>query len=115
MATSDIYEVKESPWASRTEQDGPASKKRRRSRKTFKQAADRDLSKTHLRRSSNSGFRRLMHLLKRKEFSGKFWLIVLGLLGAALAVLVAWDMFFRYPDQQPESEADPGPVVQTIR
>lgn len=114
MATSDIYEVKESPWASRIEQGGSPSRKSRRSRRTFKQAADRDLSKTHLRRSSNSGFRRLMHLMKRNEFSGKFWMIVLCLLGAALAVLLAWDVFFRYPDQQPDSEADPGPVVQTI-
>ncbi len=101
MATSDIYEVKESPWASRIEPDEEA-RKRRKSRRSFKQAAERDLSKSHLRRSGNRGFRRLIHLLKKKEVGGRFWLMVLVLLGAILAALIVWDIFFRYPDLQPD-------------
>ncbi len=98
MASSDIYEVKESPWTKKPE---PSRKHRhrRRSSKTFDEAVNPDISHTHRRRSHNSGFRRLQHLLKRPEFSRKFWLTILGTLGLVLTLLIVWDLFFRYPKQ----------------
>ena len=103
MASTDIYEVKESPWEKKT--DAPVSQQRRRRRrpeKSFDDAVNPDLPHTHRRRSRNSGFRRLQHRLKDPAFSKKFWLITLGTAGLILALLVVWDLFFRYPKPQAE-------------
>jgi len=110
MAASDIYEVKESPWASRISPDDHSSRRRRRSRLTSSQAAERDLSKSRIRRSGNRGFRRLIHLMKKKTAGGRFWVLVLAFLGVLLAALIVWDLFFRYPDQGP-GEAKTGQTV----
>jgi hypothetical protein len=102
MASSDIYKVEESPWAKKP--DAEVSQKRRRRRhahKTFDEAVNPDISNTHRRRSRNSGFRRFQHLLKNPDFSRKFWLTTLGTAGAILALLIVWDLFFRYPKQTP--------------
>jgi len=98
MVSSDIYELKDPPWAKKKE--SVVSQKRRRSRhhgKTFDEAVNPELPKTHRRRSRNSGTRRFQHLMKNPEFSKKFWLTTLGTAGAILALLIVWDLFFRYP------------------
>ena len=97
MASSDIYEVKEPPWAKKAE---PPKKRRRHHehQETFDDAVNKDLSATHRRRSHNSGFRRLQHRMKDPAFSKKFWISTLGSAGLILVLLIVWDMFFRYPD-----------------
>lgn len=104
MASSDIYKMKENPWAKKAE--APPRRRRHRHGKTFDEAVNPDISHTHRRRSRNSGFRRLQHLLKRPEFSRKFWLTILGTLGLVLTLLIVWDLFFRYP--KPQAERTPG-------
>jgi hypothetical protein len=97
MDSSDIYDVKEPPWANKP----PAPKKRRRQHprvETFDEAVNKNVSGTHLRRSHNRGFRHFRHRLKDPDFSKKFWTITLGSVGAVLLVMVVWDLFFRYPD-----------------
>ena len=104
MASSDIYEAKENPWAKKP--DPAASKKRRRRHhptKTFDEAVNPDFAHTHRRRSRNSGLRRLQHRLKNPEFSKKFWLISVGSFGLLIALLIVWDLFFRYPNPEKES------------
>ena len=96
MASSDIYEAKEPPWAKKAEP--PKKRRRQRRQETFDEAANKDLSVTHRRRSRNSGFRRLRHRLKDPSFSKKFWIGILGSAGLILALLIVWDLFFRYPD-----------------
>jgi len=98
MASSDIYEVKEPPWAKKAEP--PKKRRRHRQQETFDEAVNKDLSATHRRRSRNSGFRRLRHRLKDPQFSKKFWIGTVGSAGLVLVVLIVWDMFFRYPDPQ---------------
>jgi hypothetical protein len=89
--------VKESPWADRANHPSISRRRsgHRRSRKTFD--GENDRSKTKRRRSRNRGFRRFRHLMKNPEFSKKFWIIVLSISGLILAVLIVWDLFFRYP------------------
>jgi hypothetical protein len=96
MASSDIYETKEPPWAKKAEP--PKKRHRHRRQETFDEVVNKDLSTTHRRRSHNSGFRRLRHRLKDPEFSKKFWISILGSAGLILALLIVWDTFFRYPD-----------------
>ena len=97
MSSSDIYEVKEPPWAKKT--DPPKKRYHRRRQETFDEAVNKDLSATHRRRSRNSGFRRLRHRLKKDPaFSKKFWISTLGSAGLILVLLIVWDMFLRYPD-----------------
>jgi hypothetical protein len=96
MASSDIYEVKESPWEKKAEPSQPRSR-RRRHRKRFDETTDKNLSGTHRRRSRNSGFRRFQHRMKDPVFSKKFWLVTLGSAGLILLLLIVWDLFFRYP------------------
>ncbi len=98
MASSDIYELKDPPWAKKKE-SAVSQKRRRRHHKTFDEAVNPDLPHTHRRRSRNSGTRRFQHLMKNPEFSKKFWLTTLGTAGAILALLIVWDLFFRYPKQ----------------
>jgi hypothetical protein len=100
MASSDIYEVKESPWTKPPEP--PKSRRHRRHRKTFDEAVNPDISNTHRRRSRNSGFRRFQHLMKNPTFNKKFWITTLATAGLILAVLIIWDLFFRYPNRQPD-------------
>lgn len=100
MASSDIYEVKESPWAKPPEP--PKSRRHRRHQKTFDEAVSPDISNTHRRRSRNSGFRRFQHLMKNPTFSKKFWITTLTTAGLILAILIVWDLFFRYPNRPPE-------------
>jgi hypothetical protein len=100
MASSDIYEVKESPWAKPPEPT--KTRRRRRHQKTFDEAVSPDISNTHRRRSHNSGFRRFQHLMKNSEFSKKFWITMLATAGLTLAALIVWDLFFRYPNRQPD-------------
>lgn len=97
MSSSDIYEVKESPWAKKAESTASQHHRRRRHRKTYDEAVNPDLTHTHRRRSHNSGFRRLRHRLKDPQFSRKFWIAMLGTAGLILVLLIVWDFFFRYP------------------
>ncbi|MEI7851729.1 MAG: hypothetical protein WCH86_07840 [Kiritimatiellales bacterium] len=97
MASSDIYELKEPPWAKKAEP--PKKRRRKRRQETFDEVVKKDLSATHRRRSRNSGFRRLRHLLKNPKFSKKFWISILGSAGLVLIMLIVWDLFFRYPKQ----------------
>jgi hypothetical protein len=98
MASSDIYEVKESPWAKPPEP--PKNRRHRRHQKTFDEAVNPDISNTHRRRSRNSGFRRFQHLMKDSGFSKKFWISTLATFGLILTILIVWDIFFRYPNLQ---------------
>lgn len=104
MDSSDIYDVKESPWAKRSE----ASKKRRlrHTGKTFDEAVNPDFAHTHRRRTRNSGFRRLRHRLKDPHFSKQFWVILLGSAGLILLLLIVWDLFLRYPAPEPDYRSD---------
>lgn len=77
----------------------PMSSRRRRSTKL---GTEQDISKTHVRRSKNTGFRRLVHLMKKPEFSRKFWISVLSVIGLILAILILWDTFFRYSSKEDE-------------
>jgi len=100
MSSSDIYEFKEGPSAKK--QDNPSVSRRHRDRtqESFDEAVHKDVPATHRRRRHNSGFRRFQHLMKKPEFSKKFWIIALSVGGAILALLVIWDLFFRYPNEK---------------
>ena len=102
MSSSDIYEVKEPLWAKNAQSPKPPRRRHRRPRETFDDAVNKDISGTHIRRSHNSGLRRFRHLMKRPEFSKKFWITVLGTSGLILVLLIVWDLFFRYPKPQAE-------------
>ena len=104
MASSDIYKVKESPWAKKAEP--PRKRHRHHHHETFDDAVHKDISGTHRRRSRNSGLRRFRHLMKNPAFNKKFWMTTLGTAGLILVLLIVWDCFFRYPD--PQSEKTPG-------
>jgi hypothetical protein len=97
MASSDIYEVKESPLAKKPEP--PKKRRHRHHRKTFDEAVNPDISHTHRRRSHNSGFRRFQHQMKKPDFSRKFWITTLSVSVLILVTLIVWDLFFRYPKQ----------------
>ena len=103
MASSDIYDVKESPGAKK-EEGSPTSQRRRnrRSPESFDEVINKDVSKTNLRHRHNSGFRRFQHLMRKPEFSRKFWTVTLSVGGFILAVLFVWDLFFRYPNEKPD-------------
>jgi hypothetical protein len=105
MASSDIYEVKESPAAKKTQTPSRQGRRRRHS-KTYDEAVNPDISHTHRRRSHNSGFRRFQHQMRKPEFSKKFWGTILSVSGLILITLIVWDLFFRYPKQQ--SDRTPG-------
>ena len=102
MPSSDIYKVQEPPWAKK-EETPPTSSRRRRSRssESYDEVMEKDISKTNRRRNKNSGFRRLRHLLKKPDFSRKFWTIILSVAGLILVSLIIWDFFFRYPNAGP--------------
>lgn len=105
MPSSDIYHVQESPWAKKQD-NPPVSRRRRRSNRSFDEEMNKDLSQTHRRRRKNSGFRRFRHLLKKPEFSRRFWITVLVSMGIVLVALVIWDRFFRSPEK-PDYSQDP--------
>jgi hypothetical protein len=105
MASSDIYEVNESPWQKKQNSSTNSSRRRRRgSRKTFDEAVHPDFPNTHHRRHRNSGLRRFRHLMKRPEFSRRFWGISISVFVSVLLALIIWDRFFRYPDQPENAE-----------
>lgn len=107
MPSSDIYNIKESPWAkAQQEEEKKSRRRRRRHTESFDDVVNKDVSRTHRRRSKNSGFRRFLHLMKKPEFSKKFWTILASVFGAILIVLLVWDWFFRYPDPEPEYSGD---------
>ncbi len=105
MPSSDIYQIKESPEAKKKEAQ-PTSQRRRSSSESFDEVVNKDLSKTNRRRYKNSGVRRFRHLMKKPEFSKKFWTITLSVSGLFLLLLVIWDFFFRYPDPAAEYSGD---------
>ncbi len=94
MSSSDIYQSKERPV--RPGQNPPVSQRRRHAPKSFDEAIENDLSKTHHRRRRNSGTRRFRHQMKKPGFSRKFWTIVLSVSGLILILLLLWDRFLRY-------------------
>jgi len=108
MASSDIYENKESPWAKKDDAP-PTSQRRRRSRRSpqsFDEAMDKNVSETHRRRRRNTGFRRFQHMMKKPESNKKFWTITLSAGALILILLLVWDRFFRYPNEKPEYSPD---------
>lgn len=111
MPSSDIYKVKESPWEKKEKAPSRSRRRRQRSTETFDEAVGKDVSRTHQRRRKNSGFRRFRHLMKKPEFSKKFWTIALSVGGLILILLVIWDLFFRYSAEAPEPVA-PAKEVQ---
>lgn len=106
MPSSDIYNIKESPWAKKEETPPEPKRRRRRSSESFDEAVNKDVSRTNRRRQKNSGFRRFRHLMKKPEFSKKFWAIALSVGAGILLVLLIWDWFFRYPNPEPEYSGD---------
>ena len=110
MPSSDIYKVKDPPWAKKAETPRKSRRRRRRT-ESFDDAVNKDVSKTHRRRGKNSGFRRLRHLMKKPDFSKKFWTISLSAGAVLLLLLVIWDWFFRYPGEEPEP-VDPAYEVE---
>ena len=108
MESSDIYETKESPWAKK-DGESPTSQRRRQSRRfpeSFDEVINKDVSATHHRRHRNTGFRRFQHLMKKPEFSKKFWTITLSVGALILILLLVWDRFFRYPNEKPGYESE---------
>lgn len=101
MASSDIYEMKDPPWANKP---APKRVRRQRRRETFDEAVNKDVTQTNRRRRGNSGFRRFRHLMKKPAFSKKFWFSALGGMGLILLLLIVWDIFFRYAvsEESPE-------------
>ena len=95
MSSSDIYQIKESPNAKKEDNASTSQRRRHRRVDSFDETVDKDVSKTNLRRRKNSGFRRFRHLMKKPEFSRKFWIIIFSILGVILAVLILWDWFYR--------------------
>ena len=107
MPSSDIYKVKESPCDAKESGQPTSQRRHRRSRgKTFDEAVDPNLAGTHLRRRGNSGARRFRHLMKRPEFSRRFWISTFSVAGAILLILLVWDLFIRYPDKEAEYSDD---------
>ncbi len=105
MESSDIYKTKEvAPVAPKKKS---SSRRRSRSRETFDEVINKDVSKTNQRRSRNSGFRHFQHLMRKPEFNKKFWTITLSTFGLILALLLLWDRFLRYPNQESGHEAEP--------
>ena len=117
MSSTDIYKTKESPWVQEQQKKASSSQRRRRrsAGKTFDQAVNPDLANTHKRRSRNSGFRRLQHLLKRPDFAKRFWGTIIGVSAITLITLLVWDLFFRYPDSVEESAETPIPTQQEAK
>jgi len=109
MASSDIYETKESPWAKKDDASSTSQRRHRsrRSPESFDDVINKDVSQTHHRRRRNTGFRRFQHLMRKPEFNKKFWTITLSVCGLILALLLLWDRFLRYPNQEPGYEAEP--------
>jgi hypothetical protein len=99
MASSDIYSIKEPPGQNRPS-------RRHRRTKSFDETTQNDVAASHRRRSGNSGFRRFRHLMKKPDFSKKFWTVVMGTLGLILVLLIVWDFFFRYSAPAPDDSQD---------
>lgn len=106
MSSSDIYEVKESPWTKKQEPSRPSSRRQRRPIESFDDAVNKDVSATHRRRRNNSGIRRFRHLMKKPGYSKKFWTIVLSIFGFVIGSLLIWDLFFRYPRESSSYEPE---------
>ena len=100
MEPSDIYKTKDVAQVAPKKKS--SSSRRSRSRETFDEAINKDVSKTNRRRSRNSGFRHFQHLMRKPEFNKKFWTITLSVCALILILLLLWDRFLRYPNQKPE-------------
>lgn len=109
MPSTDIYHVKEPAWAKAQKPDSRKRRRRRPRTETFDETVNKDVSRTHRRRSKNSGLRRFIHLMRKPEFSKKFWTIALSVFGSILLILLIWDWFFRYA---PETEPDYGDAYE---
>lgn len=111
MSSSDIYET--SGRAVPTHKDNPPVSRRRsrRSPESFDETVQKDVSGTHRRRRRNSGVRRFQHLMKKPEFSRKFWTITLSAIALILILLLLWDRFFRYPNPEEVSLPHAGCTV----
>lgn len=108
MPSSDIYKVKNSTPIQEKKASRKSSRRRRRSsREDFDKAVNKDISKTHRRRQKNSGFRRFRHLMKKPEFSKKFWTITISVGVGILVILILWDWFLRYPSADDSEVAVP--------
>jgi len=96
MSSSDIYEVKESPWVKKEETPAaPKGRRRTHSTQSFDEVINKDVSKTNRRRRGNSGFRRFRHLMKKPSFNKNFWTIVFSVGALLLVLLILWDRFGR--------------------
>ena len=104
MPSSDIYKVKETSQGKATSAPVASSRLRHRPA-SFDETVQKDLSRTNRRRHRNSGFRRFRHLMKKPDFSKKFWMIVLSAGFLILVLVVIWDWFFRYSAEAPEPVA----------
>lgn len=104
MASTDIYENNEIRPGTRAE---PVRRRSRRRVKTFDQAVRPDYATTHRRRSRNTGLRRFRHLMKKPEFSRRFWIWTMGGLGLLLILLIAWELLIRNPYNAERPTEDP--------
>ncbi len=99
--STDIYEIKDPPWVKKDTSPTSGRRSRRRKQKTFDEATGRDLASTHRRRSRNQGIRRFRHLMKRGDFSRRFWVTSAVVLIVLLGLLLTWELFFHYPKPEP--------------
>jgi hypothetical protein len=89
MSDTDIYKKREPmPYGNRN----PKRSGRRRHSTSTPRAFD---EQTRKRRSKNSGFRRLLHLYRKKDNEKVFWWTVLATIVAVLALLATWQFVIR--------------------
>jgi len=89
MSDTDIYKKREPmPYGSRSPK---RSSRRRRSTGSTRAFDDH----TRKRRSRNSGFRRLLHLYRKKDNEKVFWWTILGTVVVVVSLLAIWQFGIR--------------------
>ena len=98
MADTDIYKNRETmPLGSK-----PPHKQRRRRSESRRAFDDRDRK----RRSKNSGFRRLLHLSRKKSNEKYFWASMVSVFVVMLIVIALWQFVIQEYLVRSEEKAD---------
>lgn len=104
--TTDIYGIKDPQWMKKNSPPVSARGSRRSRQESISDPAKRDLSRIRRRRSRNSGLRRFRHLMKRPDFSRRFWITTAVVMILILGALLTWELFFHYPKPEPDYTDD---------